>query len=117
MPDWLEAVVLPALAQPAVVMALTWGAILLEVSLAMGLFIKEEYRPWLFRAGLAFHTAILFVHGLFSFFFPMAAALILYLRSYDEPFPLAEWGRGAVDTLRRIPSIQLDRPSRTRRTA
>jgi antimicrobial peptide system SdpB family protein len=115
-PDWLETVVLPALAQPAAVMLFTWGVITLEVTLAMGLFMKEAYRPWLLKAGLAFHTAILFVHGLFSFFFPMAAALILYLRSYDQPFPLTEWKEWDMAAMRRLPTVQLGRLFWTRRS-
>lgn len=85
-PDWMETLAQPLLAQSTIVMAATWGAVLLELILAMGLFMKESYRPYALAAGLAFHGAIAVIHGLFSFFFPMAAGLILYLRAADQPF-------------------------------
>lgn len=85
-PAWMESVVHPVIADPVGVLLLTWGAVALEIALAMALFMKVRYRSWLLVAGLGFHLAIAVVHGLFSFFFSMAAALILYLRPYDVPF-------------------------------
>jgi antimicrobial peptide system SdpB family protein len=87
-PSWMEPIVYPIIENPVGVMALTWGTIALEMVLAAGLFMKEHYRPWLLSAGLLFHGAIAIVHGLFTFFFSCAAALILYLRTYDAPFPI-----------------------------
>lgn len=90
-PRWMEPLVHPIIEAPAGVLALTWGAIAIEIVLAMGLLMKKHYRPWVLTVGLAFHAAIVFVHGLFSFFFSMAAALILYLHPYDEPFLFRRW--------------------------
>lgn len=89
-PSWMEPLVHPLIQNPVGVMALTWGTIALEIVLAAGLFMKERYRPWLLAAGLTFHGMIAVVHGLFTFFFSSAASLILYLRSYDEPFAISQ---------------------------
>jgi len=92
-PEWLEGVILTVLSHAPVVVAATWGAIVLEAVLAMGLFMKNKYRGWLLVAGILFHAAIAVIHGLFSFFFAMAPALILYLRPLDQPFPLQQLAR------------------------
>jgi len=87
-PDWIAPAIHPLVTHPVGVVALTWGTIALEMVLAAGLFMKERYRPWLLAAGLTFHDLIAIVHGLFTFFFSSATGLILYLRSYDQPFSL-----------------------------
>lgn len=84
--DWLQPLVLPWLSSALVVTAATWGAMLLEVFLFMGLVMEKRWRPALLCAGLAFHFSILVMHGLVSFFFAMAGALVLYLRPRDQPF-------------------------------
>jgi hypothetical protein len=48
--------------------------------------MERRWWRWLLLAGLAFHSAIWFVHGLGSFFFSMAGGLILYLRPVEESF-------------------------------
>ncbi|HEX6372100.1 MAG TPA: sporulation-delaying protein SdpB family protein [Longimicrobium sp.] len=80
---------------PAAVTALTWGVIVLEVLLATGLVMDRRHRPLLLKAGLLFHFGIVVAHGLLSFFFAMAGALILYLRPFDEPFSLQPLAAGA----------------------
>lgn len=78
-PDWLRLVVEPLLSTRPVVVAVTWGTILFEVILAMGLLAKDRFKPYMLALGLFFHFGIVLVHGLFSFFFAMAGALIVYL--------------------------------------
>ena len=97
-PDWLRAWLAPLLAHGPVVMALTWGTILLEFVLFAGLFMEKRYRGPLLVAGLAFHLGIVLVHGLASFFLAMAGALVLFLRGPREPFgnPI----RGVADAAR-----------------
>jgi hypothetical protein len=52
----------------------------------MALFMDKKYRRYLLVLGLCFHLAIAVVHGLVSFFFAMAGALVLYLRAPEHPF-------------------------------
>ncbi len=77
----------PVLASPLGVTQLTWGAIVVEFALVMGLVARRAVRPYLQIAGLGLHGSIALLMGLGSFAFIMAAALMLYLRPADLPFP------------------------------
>lgn len=73
---------------PAVSAVFTWGTILLEVLLFLSLAVAPNHwsrRP-LFVVGLVFHVGNVIFFGLVSFFFSMAAALVLLLWPYSEPF-------------------------------
>ena len=61
------------------VLALTWGTLLLELSLALALAFPLPVRRPLLVLGIGFHAGIAATMGLVSFFFSMAAALLLYL--------------------------------------
>ena len=78
---WVRTVLLPAMINPVSVVAVTWGAIVLEIMLSLAIALRTREGWWqpLLVAGLMFHLAILVVHGLVSFFFSMAGALVLYL--------------------------------------
>ena len=67
---------------------MTWGAMLLELSLFMALVMPKKAWRYLLPLGIAFHASIAIIHGLVSFFFAMAAALVLYLRPVEQPFVL-----------------------------
>jgi antimicrobial peptide system SdpB family protein len=58
---------------------IAWSVILFELVLGCGLFMSEKFKPKLFVLAVLFHLFIIFIHGLFSFFFSMLAGLILYL--------------------------------------
>jgi len=79
MPFWLHPILDPILANPFGVSFFTWGTIILEVLLFMAILMGREAKSCLLIAGLVFHFSIVVVHGLFSFFFAMAAGLLLYL--------------------------------------
>lgn len=68
----------PILASPAV-FAVTWTALLVEFSLAGGLFAPRWLRRKLFAVGIGFHALIAFGLGLGSFAFSMGAGLVLLL--------------------------------------
>jgi antimicrobial peptide system SdpB family protein len=85
----VQPLVMPLLTNPLTVTLLTWGVIVLEVALFAGLTMDRRWRPFLLVLGLFFHLGIIIVHGLVSFFFSMAAALILLLRPVDEGFRTA----------------------------
>lgn len=91
MPDWLEVIVQPLLANAFVVSAVTWGAMLLELVLFLCLTLPEKRRRPFLYLGLSFHFSILIIHGLVSFFCSISAGLILFLypvyRSLHFPRP------------------------------
>lgn len=89
MPTWMSRIALPWIAHGPVVTALTWGPLMLEYALSAAIFMPRRSRPLLLALALAFHGAILVVHGLVSFSAAMAAALILYL--HPEAFAVRSW--------------------------
>ena len=110
--DWLRPFLMPMLTHSSVAL-LTWGAILLELTLFMGLVMPRAYRSVLLVAGIAFHVAIAIMMGLISFSMAMFAALVLYLRPVEKEFalavlrkPLLEWLRWSG--LRRLPLGRVD---------
>jgi len=103
MPEWLTPLLQPLLTHSVAVSAATWGVIIFEATLFLGLVMDKRWRSILLPAGLLFHLAIVFVHGLAIFFCSMAAALILYLRPVEDEL---RWpvrlGAGARDAMRAI---------------
>lgn len=87
---WLKKLLLPILQTSWGVVSITWGGIIFEVFLFLAIVMpkNDKRRHYLLISGLVFHLSIVLVHGLVSFFFSMAAALILYLRPLDKPFKL-----------------------------
>jgi antimicrobial peptide system SdpB family protein len=79
MPDWLRPVLEPVLRQGVPVLAITWGTMLLEILLAMGLLAAPRHRRGLLIAGVVFHAGIAVVFSLSSFMLAMDAALLLFL--------------------------------------
>lgn len=87
-PIWLDPIVQPVVTSAVGVTALTWGTIVLELALALGLVLPRwTWRPLLI-GGLMLHAGITVLMGLLSFSLAMAAALILYLRPTDQALPL-----------------------------
>jgi antimicrobial peptide system SdpB family protein len=78
----------PILFHPWGVCAISWGTLAVEYMLSAALFMKKKYWRPLLILGLALHAGIIFVHGLVSFAFAMFAALVVYLRPFEEPFAL-----------------------------
>jgi antimicrobial peptide system SdpB family protein len=84
---WLKALV-PLLETPFVAI-ITWSVICLEFFLFMALVMPKPAWKYLLRAGIAFHGAIALAMGLVSFSTAMIAALILYLRPFNQEFGFA----------------------------
>jgi antimicrobial peptide system SdpB family protein len=76
----------PILWSPWGVCAICWGTLGLEYMLSAALFMKKKHWRALLVLGLGLHAAIVVVHGLVSFAFAMFAALIVYLRPFEQPF-------------------------------
>ncbi len=85
-PSWLAPVLMPLLTHGHTVTLLTWGVIVLEFALAIGLFISPQRWTTLLALGIALHSGIAAVQGLTSFALAMIAALVLYLRPLDRAF-------------------------------
>jgi antimicrobial peptide system SdpB family protein len=95
MNDPIKALAMPALASSVGVTVLTWGVIFVELLLASALVMDKRYYPKLLIPGVAFHGGIVIAHGLASFFFAMAGALVLYLRPAERVFSLRRFERVA----------------------
>lgn len=78
--SWLAPIITPLLVSPWGVCFITWGVIVFEILLFLGLTLHSKWRSTLLILGIAFHFGIVLIHGLVSFFFAMSAALLLYLR-------------------------------------
>lgn len=89
--SWLKPVLMPLFANSITVLLITWGAVLIEITLFMGIVIDKKYRSFLLKLGLLFHFAILLIFGLFTFFIAMAAALILYLGPIEKGLIIPLW--------------------------
>jgi antimicrobial peptide system SdpB family protein len=84
--DVFKPVLMPLISNSFVVLSITWGTLVLETLLFMGLVMNKKWWRILLIFGLSFHLMIIFVHGLVSFFFAMAGSLVLYLRPIEQEF-------------------------------
>lgn len=66
----------------------TWGALFIEITLASALVMQRRYWAPLLAVGMLFHLGIAMLFGLWAFSLTMTAALILYLRPPNRPFPI-----------------------------
>ena len=85
-PPVLLGMLQPLLQNAVSVTALTWGAILVEVLLFLGIAASSRVKVWLFWLGVTFHGLIAVGIGLWSFSLAMTGALILYLWPLDRLF-------------------------------
>jgi len=76
----------PVLGSSVLLAGLTWGTIVAELFLFMGLLATHRARRFLLWLGVTLHLGILVFMGLFSFSVTMFGALVLYLRPSREPF-------------------------------
>jgi antimicrobial peptide system SdpB family protein len=70
------------------VVPVTWGVLLLELSLATALVAPLRFRARLLPLALLFHLGIAVIHGMPTFALAMAGGLVLYLRPTWQSFPL-----------------------------
>jgi antimicrobial peptide system SdpB family protein len=80
--------VAPFVTNSIVVSALTYGTIIFELTLFMLLVINKRFYKYFLVFAIAFHLGIVFLFGLYSFFFAISGALILYLRPLSECFKM-----------------------------
>ena len=70
------------------VVPVTWGVLLLELSLAAALVAPLRFRARLLPLALLFHAGIAVIHGMPTFALAMAGGLVLYLRPTWQSFPI-----------------------------
>ncbi len=87
-PDWIKPLMLTLVTTPLTLALMNWGAIVLELLLALGLVMPKRTWRYLFAAGISFHLIIAVLMGLISFGLAMFGALLLYLRPIDQPLTL-----------------------------
>lgn len=87
-PAYLQPLVRPLLWSPTGVVALTWGAMAIELFLFAGIFATARTRAVLLVVGIMFHGLIGLLQGLPSFSLAMWGALILYLRPTNRSFDI-----------------------------
>ncbi len=87
-PLWERTFLMPLVENKVTALLLTWGVPIFEIFIGMCLFMTRKYwKPLLFIT-LVFHAAIILIFGLLSFFFSMAACLVIYFVPYDHEFEL-----------------------------
>lgn len=79
-PAWARDVLDPLLGQALVVVALTWGTLVVEMGLGAAILMPYRVRQIAMKAGATFHALIAVTLGLLTFALAMVAAVILYLR-------------------------------------
>ncbi|GGM76579.1 hypothetical protein GCM10012275_54130 [Longimycelium tulufanense] len=90
LPEWAAVLLSPVLRSSVGVILLTWGPIVVEFALFLGLVARRAVRPYLLAAGIALHASIALVLGLGSFALAMMGCLVLFLRPTDHPFTRLE---------------------------
>jgi len=80
----------PLLLNPLTVSMMTWGVIVVELFLMMGLVATRAVRKVLLVFGILLHVSIMILQGLGTFSLTMFGALVLYLWPLDEPLPLTK---------------------------
>lgn len=92
--DFWRGIMFPLLKNPYVVTGMTWGTLLLEILLFLGIVLRgnEANRKYLLVLGVFFHLFIGLFFGLWTFFITMTGALVLFLgptqgfsREYFKP--------------------------------
>ena len=63
---------------------ITWGVLLLEITLFSSIFMAQKNRRTLFYFAATFHFMIWIIHGLASFYLAMLGGLIIYLLPVDS---------------------------------
>jgi antimicrobial peptide system SdpB family protein len=104
-PGWLSPITDPLVANAYTLGLMTWGTIVVEMLLAMALFMSPTGRRVMFYVGCLLHLGFGLVFGLASFSIVMLAALLLF--TYDPSRPLdLRWPRALttlVERFRRAP--------------
>ncbi|AQG80664.1 sporulation-delaying protein SdpB family protein [Spirosoma montaniterrae] len=109
-PD-VHSLLLPVLANRWCIVLLTWSVLFLEGGLFLGLTLEQKYRRYLLWAGVGFHFMIILIHGLPTFFMAMTAALVIFLRPFDQPFNTVPALNRLRSLIPQLPALKASRVS------
>ncbi|MFP4091605.1 MAG: sporulation-delaying protein SdpB family protein [Cyclobacteriaceae bacterium] len=79
MGSFLKPLLIPILLNPFIVTLMTWSVIVFELLMFAACLMNRRNQKIMLILGISFHFSIFVIHGLFSFFFAMTAAILLYL--------------------------------------
>ena len=79
MPTYMSSFINYLLSNNFIVCSITYGVLILEILLFLGLTASVKYRKRILYIAILFHLSIIIFHGIFSFFFAMFGGLILFL--------------------------------------
>lgn len=85
-PVYLSAVMKVIIENPYGITLMTWGTIVVELLLFMSILMSVSAKKFMLYTGLCLHLLFMVFFGLFSFYFAMAGALILYLGNIKSNF-------------------------------
>ncbi|ELR72481.1 hypothetical protein C900_01476 [Fulvivirga imtechensis AK7] len=111
-PDFIHGLFGGLVLDPIVGRLITWSVLVLEAVLFAALFMDYKKKRTLLIMALSFHFTIILVHGLTSFFFAMAAGLIVYLYPVDKNIKVkgfsiySTWAK-AKSKIAQLPKIEL----------
>lgn len=77
--NWQSGIIELLLNNPYLLLMITWGTILFEVSIAFCLVASKKYYKYFLIGGITLHFLIFLVQGLSTFFLVMTGALFIYL--------------------------------------
>ncbi|MEM6275188.1 MAG: sporulation-delaying protein SdpB family protein [Myxococcota bacterium] len=98
--DWL-------LGNAVVVLSMTWGVLIAEALLSMGLLASADAKKGLLILGCLLHLGIALFMSLPSFSIVMFGALLLYLRPFDQELPLRKMLSSMRDIVLRLRTTSL----------
>lgn len=91
-PDWVTHLANGLADVPTLMLLMTWGAIALELALAVSLFLSAKVRLPLFIAAVSFHAAIAVLFGIVTFSLTMTAMLLTLLGPlWAAPWAWVQW--------------------------
>ena len=93
MPITISIIMNKLLSNYFIVSFITYASIVLEMLLFLGLTASLRYRKRILFFAIMFHFLIIIYHGIFSFFFSICAALILYLYPTYQPLNIKLWSQ------------------------
>lgn len=102
LPGYLHTILDPLLSNSFFVMCFSYGTIIFELVLFLCFTMPIKYRKQFFLLAIIFHGSIIFFHGIFSFFFSMAACLIIFLKDYNHPIKFKSWKKSKSSLLSRL---------------
>lgn len=91
MPIWFSSTINSILSNHIVISILTYSVLLFEILLFLAITSSIKYRKRILPFAISFHLGIIIFHGIFSFFFSISAALILYLYPTYQPLNFKLW--------------------------